>query len=393
MDLMQALSAEPVPRRSLPAAPGGAGWMRGGWGARVRQAVRSYWVDIASVLFIGLNLLAMRLIPAWQTVPFLIIWVSLTTIYGFRLWRLGSTVLTVTVVTLITGGLIGWQVLRGQQDADYLAEVPLLAIMFVVMVWHSRRRLAAMEEMQRVSEHNLLLLDQQRQFLQDVSHELGTPITIALGHTELISHAATDQAIAKDARVAVDELLRMRRLANRLMLLAATDSPDFLRPASVDVTEFIVETLDRWRQTPRRWSLGTVMESRVRADADRLTLALDALIENAIDHTDPEGLIELSARHEGENVIFAVADSGCGIPAAELGRIFGRFTRVGTGRNRETGGFGLGLAVVKAIAVAHQGSVQVRSTLGHGSVFELVLPALPGQRGQEPAGGRAPLAG
>src|SRR3984957_6674933 len=108
---------------------------------------RAAWVDITWVVFIGLNLIAMRLIPAWQTVPFLVIWVSLTVIYGFRLWRLGSTILTVAVVTLATGGLIGWQVLRGEQDLDYLAEVPLVAMMFVVMVWHSRRRLVAMEEM------------------------------------------------------------------------------------------------------------------------------------------------------------------------------------------------------------------------------------------------------
>src|SRR6266700_366699 len=192
---------------------------------RILPLARTYWADIAWVVFIGLNLIAMRLLPEWQTVPFLIIWVSLTAIYGFRLWRLGSTILMVAVVALSTGGLIGWQVIRGQQDAEYLVEVPLLTMMFVVMVWHARRRQAAMAEMRRVSQHNLLLLDQQRQFLQDVSHELGTPITIALGHAELIEHATTDQAIAEDARVAVDELLRMRRLANRLLLLAATDGP------------------------------------------------------------------------------------------------------------------------------------------------------------------------
>ncbi len=369
---MEVLTAEPAAQGPLPSAPGSTARARG---ERVLHFARSYWVDIAWVGFIGLNLIAMRLIPAWQTVPFLIIWVSLTTIYGFRLWRLGSTLLTVGVVTLSTGGLIGWQVLRGQQDGDYLAEVPLVAMMFVVMVLHSRRRLAATEEMRRVSEHNLLLLDQQRQFLQDVSHELGTPITIALGHTELITHAATDQAIAKDARVAVDELLRMRRLANRLMLLAATDSPDFLHLAPVDAAELVVETLHRWGQTPRHWSLGALAEARVQADEDRLTLALDALIENAVDHTDIGGDIELSARLDGENVILAVRDSGSGIPAAEVGRIFGRFTRVDAGRNRETGGFGLGLAVVKAIAEAHHGSVHVQSTVGRGSEFELVLPA------------------
>src|SRR5580692_4328461 len=367
---MEASTAEPAP------APGPAvartGLMRA---AQVRPFARAHWVDIAWVIFIGLNLIAMRVFSAWQTVPFLISWVSLTVLYGFRLWRLGSTVVTVAVVTLSTGALIGWQVLRGQQDGDYLAEVPLVAVMFVVMVWHSRRRLAAMEEMKRVSDHNLLLLDQQRQFLQDVSHELGTPITIALGHAELITHAATDQAIAKDARVAVDELLRMRRLANRLVLLASTDSPDFLHPAPVDAAELVMETLQRWSRTPRRWSIGTLTDAAVRADQDRLTLALDALIENAVSHTDLDGRIELSARREGEQIIFIVKDWGSGIPADEIGQIFDRFTRVGTGRSRETGGFGLGLAVVKAIAEAHHGSVTVQSTLGTGSVFELHLPA------------------
>ena len=83
-------------------------------GDRLLRVARTSWVDIAWVVFIGLNLLAMRLLPGWQTVPFLIIWVSLTAIYGFRLWHLGSTLVTVLTVTVATGGLIGWQVLRGE---------------------------------------------------------------------------------------------------------------------------------------------------------------------------------------------------------------------------------------------------------------------------------------
>lgn len=343
--------------------------------SRLRRWARSYWVDIAWVVFVGLNLLAMHLMPQWQTVPFLIIWVSLAVVYGFRLWRLGSTLVTVLTVTLATGGLIGWQVLRGTQEVDYLAEVPLIAMMFVVMVWHSARRQNAMEEMRRVSEHNVVLLDQQRQFLQDASHELGTPIAIALGHVELIEQAATDKAIAADARVAADELLRVRRLTSRLLLLASTDSPDFLCRVAVDVEELLVETLRRWGHLPRRWSLGSLAHARVQADGDRLTLALDALIENAVDHTGPDDRIELSARRENGSVVFSVADSGSGIPAAEVERIFARFARVDAGRNRSSGGFGLGLAIVKAITEAHGGSVHVRSTEGEGSVFELFLPA------------------
>lgn len=332
-------------------------------------------MDIAWVAFILANLLGMRLFAQWQTVPFLVIWISLTALYGFRLWHLGSALFTAATLTLATGGLIGWQVLRGKQDADYLAEVPLLAMMFVIMVWHSRRRVTAMEDMRRVSDHNLRLLEQQRQFLQNASHELRTPMTIALGHAELIERAAPDHAVAKDARVAVTELLRMRRLTDRMLLLASSESPEFLSRCPVDVHHFMLETFDRWTHVSAHWTLGAVPEVTMYADADRLTLAIDALIENAIDHTSEDGVIGLSARCKDDMVILAVSDSGSGIAPSDIGRIFGRFSRLDHDRHRKAGGFGLGLALVQAIAQAHGGAVNVLSTLGRGSVFELSIPA------------------
>jgi signal transduction histidine kinase len=341
---------------------------------RFLRSLRASWLDIVWVAFVGLNLFAMQVSPPWQTVPFLVIWVSLTALYGFRLWRLGSTMVTVAFVTLATGGLITEQVLRGQQDTEYLVEVPLLAVMFVVMVWHARRRQTAMAEMRRVSEHNLRLLDRQRQFLQDAAHELRTPITIALGHTELIQRAAGNPAIAADARVAVDELLRLRRLASRLLVLASAEGPDFLQVAPVEVGDLVVEVLGRWSHIPRRWSLGHLAEGTVDGDRDSLVLALDALIENAVHHTRHDGRIELNVRRENADVVVAVVDSGPGIPAAEVQRIFDRFARIDSARSRATGGFGLGLAIVKAIAEAHGGSIRVRSDPGLGSAFELVLP-------------------
>jgi signal transduction histidine kinase len=367
------------------------------WRERALQWCRSYWVDIAWVVFVGLNLAAMHLLPAWQTVPFLAIWVSLTAIYGFRLWRLQPTILTLAAVTLATGGVIGVQVASGQEDGEYLAEVPLIALMFLVMVWHGRRRLtamderlAAMAELQRVTAENLQLLEKQRQFLQDASHELSTPITVALGHTELIERAAGDPVVVKDARVVEDELLRLRRLASRMILLASAGGPDFLDVAPVEVEPLLVDALRRWGRTPRRWSQGAVDEVTVLGDRDRLAVALDALLENAVAHTAQDDRIEVSARLEDGNVVLAVADSGCGIPPADLGRIFDRFARVDPHRNREAGGFGLGLATVKAIAEAHHGSVRAHSTVGQGSVFEVLLPASadpPGRTAAGPLGG------
>src|SRR6266498_1576953 len=326
----------------------------------------------------------MRLLPAWQTIPFLAIWVSLTAIYGFRLWRLQPTILTLAAVTLATGGVIGVQVASGREDGEYLAEVPLIALMFLVMVWHGRRRLAAMDErlaamaeLQRVSQENLRLLEKQRQFLQDASHELGTPITVALGHTELIERTVGDPVVAKDAQVVEDELLRLRRLASRMLLLASAGGPDFLHLAPVEVEPLVVEALSRWGNAPRRWSQGVVDEVTVLGDRDRLAVALDALLENAVAHTAEDDRIEVSARLEDASVVVAVADSSCGIPAADLERIFDRFARVDAHRSRQAGGFGLGLAIVQAIAEAHHGSVRVNSAVGHGSLFEVILPRAP----------------
>jgi two-component system, OmpR family, sensor kinase len=280
------------------------------WRDRALQWCRSFWVDIAWVVFVGLNLAAMHLLPAWQTIPFLAIWVSLTAIYGFRLWRLQPTILTLAAVTLATGGVIGVQVASGREDGEYLAEVPLIAMMFLVMVWHGRRRLAAMDErlaamaqMQRVSEENLQLLERQRQFLQDASHELGTPITVALGHAELIERAAGDPVVAKDARVVEDELLRLRRLASRMLLLASAGGPDFVHLAPVEVEPLVVEALGRWGHVPRRWSQGAVDEVTVLGDRDRLAVALDALLENAVAHTAKDDRIELAAREEDGSVV------------------------------------------------------------------------------------------
>ena len=353
-----------------------------GWWRRAAHWARVYRLDLIWVAFVAINLLAMRLNPDWGTVPFLAIWVSLTAIYGLRLWRLQGTILTLAAVTLATGGIIVVQVLKGQQDADYLAEVPLIALMFLVMVWHGRRRVAAMEDklaameaVQRVSQENLNLLTQQQRFLQDASHELGTPITVALGHAELMERAARQTEMAEDARVVADELRRLGRLATRILLLASASSPDFLHREPVAVEAVLGDALERWGYAPRRWRLGEVAEATVQADSDRLAVALDALLENAIAHTERADRIELSARVEDGRVILAVADSGCGIPQADLQRIFSRFSRATPYLSREVGGFGLGLPTAAAIAEAHHGSVRVSSTVGQGSTFELLIPA------------------
>jgi signal transduction histidine kinase len=166
-------------------------------------------------------------------------------------------------------------------------------------------------------------------------------------------------------------------MASRILLLASAGNPGFLHLEPVPVESVLGDALERWGYLPRQWRLGPATDVTVVADRDRLALALDALLENAIAHTGSGDQIEVSARHEDGHVVLMVADAGAGIAPADLDRIFERFARANPQRGSEAGGFGLGLAIVQAIATAHQGSVQVRSTPGRGSSFELILPLGP----------------
>jgi signal transduction histidine kinase len=348
---------------------------------RLQRLLASRWVDIAWVAFAAANLVAMALVPQWETIPFHFIWVSLTLVYGYRVWESFQTALALTAVVASTAVLLTYDVFRQGELADELTEVPLMASMFLAMVWHAQRRRSAMEGLRRVSDANLRLLQREREFVQDASHELRTPITVALGHAELIERGSGDPEMAEDARVVIDELLRLRRLADRLLLLATTEDPDFLSRSSVDIPDLLAAALQRWAPIDRRWRLGPVEPATVDGDPDRLGLALDALVENAVKHTAPSDEIRLGSRCSGDQVTITVADSGAGMPTDRLAAIFERFTRLDPARTRDRGGVGLGLAIVQAIARAHGGTVQVRSAPGAGSTFELALPLAPSPNG------------
>jgi signal transduction histidine kinase len=254
--------------------------------------------------------------------------------------------------------------------------IALALVMFGLLMRQARRRQAADTERARVSEENVRLLAAQRRFLQDASHELRTPITIALGHAELLARELTDRRHSRDIHLVVGELTRLKSLAERLLLIAASENPDFLRPEPVQLDEFLAEVLRRWRPAAqRRWQLGRLDSATVSADRERLGLAVDALLENAVQHTGAGDAIRLSVRGAGHSPFahLIVEDAGAGIAPAELAHIFDRF-RSGPSAGGPRG-TGLGLALVRAIAHGHGGEVLVGSTPGAGSKFEIVLPA------------------
>jgi signal transduction histidine kinase len=323
-----------------------------------------------------LNLAAIGFWPSWDTIPFHLISIGFALLFGLRvlpadqeqLWELG-----IVIITSFTG--LGLDLLRDAANSiGEIAATPLIAAMFVATVWHANRRITADRERRLIGEKNARLLSAQRRFLQDASHYLRTPITIALTYAELLARDLSGREELRDIQMVIGEMTRLRRLSERLLVIAASEDPDFLRPEPVALDEFALEVIERWQPTAqRRWKVGRLDPATVMADPERLGLAVDALMENAVKFTSADEVIELSvASDRAGEVWLRVGDTGSGMPAEELPRVFDRF-RTGNG-DRRTRGTGLGLALVRAVARAHGGSVTVRSVLGHGTDFEILLP-------------------
>jgi two-component system OmpR family sensor kinase len=352
----------------------------------IASTLRRRWVEIAWATFAAANVAVIVMLRDWETIPFHFVWVSLTIVYGFRVWRLRTTMVLLLVVMAVTGAALAWTVARGNERLDELTEVPLMAAMFVAMVWHAHRRRAAIEETERLAESEHRLLEGQREFVRDASHELRTPITVARGHAELIRDSGVNGQVASDARVVLDELGRLARLSERLLILTAADDPGFLSRAEIDVEPLVVGLMRRWSPTAERaWRVRVTAEGTVRADRERLETALDALMENAVKATDEGSAILVGSRADGHRLLLEVTDEGRGIGAENLHRIFEPFSKIEPDRARKNGGTGLGLSIAKAIVDAHGGSIAVDSEEGHGTTFRI---SLPGFRPPEPDGSR-----
>lgn len=222
--------------------------------------------------------------------------------------------------------------------------------------------------------------ESQRNFINDASHELRTPITIIQGHLELMG----DDPIEKEETVelVMDELDRMGRFVNDLILLAKSEHPDFLQLETIDIPAFVEEIFHKaCAVAPRKWQSKTCEAGKMVGDRQRLTGALLNLAQNATQFTQETDTIEIGSAIDDAEVRLWVKDTGEGISDVDQSRIFDRFARASSSYRRSEGA-GLGLAIVKAIAEAHGGHIQLTSNVGLGSTFTLVLPLEPIQEKQ-----------
>ena len=354
----------------------------------------SRWPEVAWAAFAAGNLAWMVLVPSWSMLPYHFTWISLLLLYGLG-YRTATRALTWWLLVPVMAGAALLFVdarIRALAPYDELIELPVMVVLLFAITWNTNRRKAAMAELDEVSRHNAELLKRQRAFVQNASHELRTPITVALAHAELLPGGDSDSAepdAVSDAAIVVDELGRLRRLVDRLLLLATAERHDLARPTLTRLGTLVDDALRRWEAVPRQWLRGRRDDATVLADPDRLTVALDAVLDNAVRFTADGDSIELSVRRHGGEAAVTIADSGPGIPESQLESVFDRFDGAGPLRY-SAHNFGLGLSIVRAIAEAHGGRVTAARSPAGGAAVTMWLPLHQPAAGRLSADGREP---
>ena len=256
-------------------------------------------------------------------------------------------------------------------------EITRLGASLNSMLGNIEQAFAEREESERRSRSSEAKL---RRFAADASHELRTPLTSIQGYAQLLrkgritDHAEADRAAARIE----DEATRLAALVDDLLLLSQLDERATPVHQPTDMHEVAAQAVDDRRVVEADRDIGYHAEraSVVEGDADQLARVVTNLLANACQHTPEGSPVEVSVRHDGDAVLVDVVDHGDGIAADVRAHLFDRFFRTDESRTRDTGGAGLGLAIVASIVEAHHGRCSVLETPGGGATFRVSLPAV-----------------
>lgn len=255
--------------------------------------------------------------------------------------------------------------------------------------WTSRVDIAGRNEVAELGRTFNMMCDrlqnvdvQRSEFVSDASHELKTPLaSMKILVESLLYQDEVPEEIYKEFLSDINgEIDRLTRLITDLLLLSKMDTENaVLNLSRVQVLQAVQESADALRpiaaQRDVRVEIDVPADLRLECDPLKLRQALNNLIENAMKYSRPDGFVKITAGEAGSEIWIRIADNGVGMPAEDLPHIFERFYRVDKARSRETGGTGLGLHIVRRVALMHGGRVEVESEEGVGSTFTLWLPA------------------
>ena len=220
----------------------------------------------------------------------------------------------------------------------------------------------------------------QKQFIADASHEIRTPLAIMRSELEFAQKHLSESLSQESLEAALEEVDRLKRLSDDLLLLAKLESPAAtLKDVPVRLDEVLADCVMRMKPVAEKENVGLQLEIseaiEIRGDEDRLKGAVLNLVDNAIKYSSAGGTVTITLSNDKRSVSVSVRDEGDGIAAEDQDKIFERFHRSESKRSRHDGN-GLGLAIVRRIVELHNGTIAVVSQLGKGSTFTIEFPRI-----------------
>ena len=323
----------------------------------------------------------MLVLPGGETIPYHLGWAGFVLAFGLGTWSRWQLVTALAWYTLATGAVLERSWLLGFIGWDETTEIPLMFLFAMLMVWHVRRRQAALAEVARLAERDAQASRDREQLMRLTSHELRTPLTIARGYIELLQTRAIELENQSDLSVVADELKRLSRVSDRLIRMIQLQED----PTSeiVDIDHVMAQAVERWRVVADRQWILDVGAGRALGSPERLRTGLDTLVENAIRYTSEGDTIRLAGSRRLEQVFVGVFDSGVGlsdhqIVAINAGEESSPSTTAGTmaGMDATDGlrGTGLGLSIVRALANARGGTLHASHAPEGGAAMVISFP-------------------
>ena len=299
--------------------------------------------------------------------------------YRERLWRILG-------VSLVLCSVVGYLIARGGMRP--IEGISRTAERIRATTLHERISTGGLpDELRGLAETFNSMLDRLEQsfrhisqFSDDVAHELRTPINNLRGEIEVaLGKARSAEEYREVLGSCFEECTRISRLIRTLLFLARSDTAaDALQREPIDLGEELAKVGAFYEPAAGEGGvrLRVACTAGLRAELDRTLLqqAVGNLVSNALAHTPAGGSVEIAASARGQDVVIAVADTGCGIAQEHLARVFERFYRIEQSRTGSQQNAGLGLAVVKSIVGRHGGRVEIESAVGEGTRVSLILP-------------------
>jgi len=226
-------------------------------------------------------------------------------------------------------------------------------------------------------------IESQKRFTSDVSHEIRSPLTSLRGNIEVVLRKKRTPEEYEDVlRNNLSDVIRLSRIIDNLLFLSRTNNKILdLRRQWFDIKHLLETVVEGFRYKAMTGGLAIIEEYQtdleLNGDIDLLEQAFSNIIDNAIKYTQRGGTTTIKTQEEDTAIKIMVSDTGIGIPEEEIQHIFERFYRVDKEHSKKSGGTGLGLAITHRIVKAHNGEIIVKSSVGKGSKFTIVLPKMP----------------